>query len=88
VLVLRVLANQNRSHAEKCLLEADDRTWKVLTLGNLAPGADADRKEVQAETELQEQALDQIGAALGDMHRLTQARGPPAAVERLRSLAS
>ena len=27
---------------------------------------------MQAETELQEQALDQIGAALGDMRRLTQ----------------
>ncbi len=27
---------------------------------------------MQAETEVQEQALDQIGAALGDMRRLTQ----------------
>ncbi|KAK9828401.1 hypothetical protein WJX81_004360 [Elliptochloris bilobata] len=36
---------------------------------------DADREEVQAETEVQEQALDQIGAALGDMRRLTQDMG-------------
>jgi hypothetical protein len=61
---------------------------EIADSGQLAPGADADRKEVQAETELQEQALDQIGAALGDMRRLTQARAPPAAVERLCSLAS
>lgn len=38
--------------------------------------ADADREEVQAETELQERALDGIGAALGDMHRLTRVRVP------------
>ena len=41
-----------------------------------ARAADADREEVQAETELQERALDGIGAALGDMHRLTRVRVP------------
>ena len=46
------------------------KSFNLMSL--LLCAADADREEVQAETELQEQALDQIGAALGDMRRLTQ----------------